>query len=78
MILKLFKSTSKVSHKSLKSQKLVCVLWTSEPVIKYLGMPQGFLLGPLLSIIYINYIIRVIKECKIRLFADDTLIYNHR
>lgn len=40
-----------------------------------LGVPQGSVLGAILFILYINDIKNVFKYCKIKLFADDTLIY---
>jgi hypothetical protein len=48
-----------------------CSEWTS---IKA-GVPQGSVLGPLLFLVYINDIVNVVKNCNIRLFADDTCLF---
>ena len=38
-------------------------------------MPQGTVIGPLLFLVYINYLPRCVFSSKTRLFADDCLIY---
>lgn len=48
---------------------------TSTPLPNEIGVPQGSKLASDLFLLYINDIKRCLKECKIRLFADDTLIY---
>ena len=40
------------------------------------GIPQGSVLGPLLSIIYTNDLPKAIKYSKCILFADDTTLFN--
>ena len=39
------------------------------------GVPQGSVLGPLFYIIYANDLTNVIKNCKVALYADDTVLY---
>ena len=46
----------------------------SAPVSVMSGVPQGTVLGPLMFLIYINEIGINIKY-RIRLFADDALLY---
>ena len=48
---------------------------TSNAVPVTSGVPQGSVLGPILFLIYINDLPDVVKNCKIKLFADDSKIY---
>ena len=41
-----------------------------------MGVPQWSVLVPLLFFIYLNEITHVVKHCQIRMFADDTFLFN--
>jgi hypothetical protein len=47
----------------------------SEMLANELGVPQGSIISAILFILYINDIAKVLKHTKIKLFADDTLLY---
>ena len=63
------------SYLTLRCQKTKYDDQYSESRYNYSGVPQGSVLGLLLCILYINDIGKVLVNCKIHLFADDTLIY---
>ena len=59
-----------------RKQKVVVDGMESTPSEVLSGVPQGTVLGPLFFLIYINDISKgLTKGTKIRLFADDSLLY---
>ena len=49
---------------------------TSDQKVISCGVPQGSVCGPLLFLLYINDISKVLKHCKVSLYADDTVLYH--
>ena len=39
------------------------------------GVPQGFICGPLLFVLYINVLPQCLENCSINMYADDTVMY---
>ena len=39
------------------------------------AVPQGFVHGPMLFLIYLNDMTHVVKHCQIRIFADDMSLF---
>ena len=60
---------------SNRTQRVLLDGSSSNPVPVTSGVPQGTVLGPLLFILYINDLPDITVESKVRLFADDSLIY---
>ena len=75
IVLKWFKSYLNNRKQVVKYNNIL----SDEIEVEY-GIAQGSVLGPILFIVYINDLVRYLKnifgeECKTQLFADDTLIY---
>lgn len=70
MALKWFESYLKNRKQTVKIGDTI-----SNELENNLGVPQGSILGPLLFILYINFISSCLKYCSVKMFADDTLVY---
>ena len=65
------------SYFSNRFQKISSNNKYSEQVQILSGVPQGSILGPLFFIIYTSDILKSLRHCKVRAYADDTQIYFH-
>ena len=64
------------SYLSKKRQFFSINGFNSDHAMPKYGVPEGFVLEPILLLIYINDLNHAIKYCKVHLFADDTnLLY---
>ena len=64
------------SYLTNRYQRTVANNLVSEKLPILCGVPQGSVLGPLFFLIYINDVLDVLGDCKIKLYADDTVIYH--
>ena len=63
------------SFLSNRTQTVLLENMTSSKIPVTSGVPQGTVLGPILFLTYINDLPEYIKHSRIRLFADDSMIY---
>ena len=63
------------SFLSNRTQAVFLENMTSSKIPVTSGVPQGTVIRPILFLIYINDLLEYIKHSKIRLFADDSIIY---
>ena len=65
-----------LSLKSHRKQFVSINGYNSDLMLINCGVPQGFVLGPLLFLIYINDLHKAIRYCKVHHFADDTNLFH--
>ncbi len=58
-----------------RTQNVVLEGETSDNIPVTSGVLQGTVLGPILFLIYINDLAEYMQHSKLRLFADDSIIY---
>ena len=60
---------------SHRTQTVILESETSNKIPVTSGVPQGTVMGPILFLIYINDLCEYMQYSKLRLFADDSIIY---
>ena len=66
-----------VNYLTHRQQKVLANNQYSDPMTVTQGVPQGSIIGPLLYIIYADDITKLIKNCHVTLYADDTVFYSN-
>ena len=61
-----------------RNQRTVANGFTSGIRHSTCGVPQGSVLGPLFFLIYVNDLETALDDCKIKLYADDTVLLSGR
>ena len=59
-----------------RSQRTLANGTLSDSLPTSCGVPQGSVLGPLLSLVYINDLQNAVANCNVKLHADDTILYH--
>ena len=64
-----------VNHLFNRKQQVCFENFSSNVEIVNCGVPQGSILGPLFFLLSFNYIDELLIDCKLIMYADDTVIY---